>query len=501
MSRSACFEVRTSCPKCGQSVPVNGPFRFLFCSGCFETFSIPDDIIIGFLTDFEEESGGFSTGEGSGGTLMSGSGTFKYGYWKLDPRCSECKIPLVLPDDLRDTEVFCSCGRKYYVYPPPEWLAEPVPSAIRFVSSEREKDEGEPAGQALKTDSPKLIVMSCPQCAGTLSISAASERIMECTYCESEIYIPDAVWIRLHPARTTEEWFAVFDGKTAAQILNEQRYIDAKEQDRTEKNWRPRPLRKLDPKRRFKWLLLILGAAGIILLAECIMFIAGVSSDSIAEVTGIVLMVVVGIVFLVITLGGTFYMEIAYKWGYPGKCRKAMADIAAKQGWKHSGREHKHYMGSISAKYRGCAFEIHPDDDYAVEVSLNDSQFYLKTEPPGYPSDDLLRFTTANERFDSLFPVRYAGLSIIRRLETDLDDILEVFYWFIDRWEDRLARMKVDSSDLKVHLAPGHREKSGVAVRFIYPEEIEPLLEDMITLASAINRVTKGEKPYRVLTP
>jgi len=501
MSRSACFEIRTSCPKCGQPVPVNGPFRFLFCSGCFETFSIPDDIIIGFLADFEEESDGLATGEGSGGTLMSGSGTYKYGYWKLNPRCSECKKPLELPDDLSDIEISCRCGRKYYAYPPPDWLAEPVPSAIRFISSEREIGEGESAESALPTESHKPIVMSCPQCGGTLSISTASERIMTCRYCESEVYIPDAVWIRLHPVRTTEEWFAVFDGKTAAQILNDQRLIDEREQDEAEKGWHPRSLRKLNVKRRFKWLILILGAAGFILLAESIMFIAGASSDSIASVTAIMVMVVFGIVFLAITLGGAFYMEIAYKWGFPGKCRTAMEDIAAKHGWKHSGREHRHYMGRISAKYRGCAFELHPDDDYAVEVSLNDSHFYLKTEPPGYPSDDLLRFTTGDKRFDSLFPVRYAGLSMIKRLETDQDDILEVFYWFLDRWDDSLARMKVDSSDLKIHLAPGHREKAGVAVRFIYPEEIEPLLDDLITLALAINRVTKDEKPYLVLTP
>lgn len=55
--------------------------------------------------------------------------------------------------------------------------------------------------------------------------------------------------------------------------------------------------------------------------------------------------------------------------------------------------------------------------------------------------------------------------------------------------------MRVSRSDLEVHLAPGHRERLGVVIRFIYPEELEPLLEDMITLAKAIDRISEGKEP------
>lgn len=495
MSRSGCFEILTSCPRCGQSVPINGPFRSLLCSGCFETFSIPDRTITGFLNDFEENFTGLAEGEGSGGTMISGAGTFKYGYWRLAPRCSGCRKPLKLPEYAADTKITCQCGREYQVYPPAEWLLEHIPSIRQFISIEREIIKEEPAEAAIHTNSQELFVMTCPRCSGTLSIGAGNERVMKCNFCSSEVYIPDAIWTRLHPARKTEEWFAVFDGRTAREILDEQRLIDEKEQKESLKKWRPGRLRKLPMKKTVRWLLIISGTLVLFHIIAGIMHLAGASKEMIGSVIGTMTMIALGIVFLAITLGSTFYMEIAYRWGYPGKCRKAMEEFAARHNWKHQSREHKHYMGNIRAKHGGYEFEIHPDDDYAIEVSMDDSNFYLKTEPPAYPPDDLLRFTTDDQRFNDWFPIRYAKPAMIRRLKTDQKEILKPFHWFLDRWEDKLAKIKVDRSDLKAHLAPGHKTRFGVAVRFIYPEELEPFFEDMIILAKSIDSVTRGENP------
>ncbi len=225
------------------------------------------------------------------------------------------------------------------------------------------------------------------------------------------------------------------------------------------------------------------------------MDLAGASPEQIRGVLGTMSLVVACVAFLAITLGSTFYIEIAYRWGYPGKCRKAMEELSAQQGWEHGGREHKQYMGNISARYRGCEFEIHPDSDYAIEVNLNASSFYLKTEQPAYPPDDLLRFTADDQRFNDVFPVRYANPAMIIRLRTNQEEFLKPFHWFLDRWENKLAKMKVDRSVLEAHLGPGDKTRLGVAVRFIYPEELEPFLEDMITLARGIESLTRGNVP------
>ena len=86
MPRYGCFEIRTTCGSCGSPLPINGPFTRFSCTSCFEDISIPEDRIADFLNDFEEEYEGLIEGQGSGGTLMCGSGTFKYGHWRLSPR-------------------------------------------------------------------------------------------------------------------------------------------------------------------------------------------------------------------------------------------------------------------------------------------------------------------------------------------------------------------------------------------------------------------------------
>ncbi len=67
-------------------------------------------------------------------------------------------------------------------------------------------------------------------------------------------------------------------------------------------------------------------------------------------------------------------------------------------------------------------------------------------------------------------PIRYAKTAMIKRLEIVQEEILKPFHWFLDRWEDKLAKMGVNRSDLEAHLTPGHKERFGVVVRFIYPE-------------------------------
>ena len=87
MQRYGCFKISTTCKSCGQPLPVNGPFDKITCTSYFNDVNISQDILAGFLNDFEEEFEGLDEGQGTGGTLMSGNETYKYSYWKLEPYC------------------------------------------------------------------------------------------------------------------------------------------------------------------------------------------------------------------------------------------------------------------------------------------------------------------------------------------------------------------------------------------------------------------------------
>ncbi|MEA3267036.1 MAG: hypothetical protein U9P42_08885 [Candidatus Fermentibacteria bacterium] len=97
MTRYGCFEIRTTCSSCGNPIPVNGPQGSLTCTACFEEMVLSSERIAGFLNDFEEDYEGLTEGQGQGGTLMSGDGTFEYGYWPLAPCCSSFYLSTEVP--------------------------------------------------------------------------------------------------------------------------------------------------------------------------------------------------------------------------------------------------------------------------------------------------------------------------------------------------------------------------------------------------------------------
>ncbi len=497
MPRYGCFELQTDCRKCGQPVPVNGPFRHVTCSSCFAEKYIDPDIITGIMNDFEEEYQGLDEKAGSGGTIMSGSGTYKYGSWRLKPRCPDCENPLEDTEPDRDGTVACGgCGRKFEVYPAPEWLTSEVPSAVQCISAGREST-GEKQNEIVDEDAPGPVVMSCPQCGGTLSISAASERILKCEYCKVDVYVPDQVWTRLHPVETTAEWFVIFDGKTAKQLQVTRRRRDDKEEKKALKGWRKRPLPKSGLSFKNIVIKLVFIFAAILVVTAIGLETGGSDPQKKWEtLSGLAKIMIIGAATL-IPVAFAFSGMISFRFGILGKCKRKMKDLAEANDWKFWGAENHTCMGYLDGTWKGKDFELDPGDEYAVEVDIDDSLFYLKTEPPGYPPENMVRFTTGDNRFDTIFPIRYGDYKTARKINESpeaYEKLLAPVNWFLDRWEAKLALMKIDWSSVGVHLAPGHKEQMG-AYRYLEPDVIEPLLEDTVTLAKAIEAVHRGNEP------
>jgi len=489
MERYGCFEIRTSCGSCGQPVPVNGPFKEVACGACFEKVVIPPDIIAGFMNDFEEEYEGRADREGSGGTLMSGSGTYKYGQWRLAPRCSSCKKQLVLSDT--PGVISCECGLKYNQYGTPEWLTGLVPSLRKCISQEALSEDGSSVNPVFDNESLKPVVMSCPQCSGALSISAASERIMACRYCDSEVYVPDAIWTRLHPVKKVQEWFACFEGKTEKQLKTERRLKDKKEEEDSLKGWKAKTSTKRTSK-KFRPFLIYTGAlAGLSIIAvACVSF---ATDKGFGESFSTVLPIVVMAAFMGIPLSFVFTAMFSPAPVETKKCREAMAKLATARGWQHSGIETRLAIGSINENYKGRDIEIDPGDDYAIEIEVEDSSIFLKTEPPGYPPEDLQRFTTGDSVFDTLFPFRYAKPGLASRIDNSPDQartLLAPVFLFLERWGSRLGMLQVDWSSVSVHITPGCYEIMDMGGRYVLADDLEPLFEDMMKLARGIEELS-----------
>ena len=499
MNRYGCFEIRTTCSSCGQSLPINGPYRRLFCTACIEDILISPDIIAGFLNDFEEEYESLAEGQGRGGTLMSGSGTFKYSYWRMQPRCSSCKKPLSIPEVPDSSIQRCSeCDEPYYVFSVPEWLQKQVPSARFCCTPQPPAGDTDDKGMEIDENSTKPIVMSCPQCAGALSVSARSERIMECAYCNSEVFVPDTIWKRLHPVRKTEAWLVCFEGKNIKQLQSERRIMDIEEEKEELIKWR---LKNAPKKARrkfrtiFKTIVICLAA---VIAATVVIDLTGGDQQDVSEIWARYGQYILIPVVILLPVGFVLRIMFSSKIGKGKECKQAIARLAEKHSWTHNGAEFKSTLGSINAKYRGRDIEINPGDDYAIEVEINNSPWYIKTDPPGWPHGGVQRFTTGDRRFDNLFPIRYATPELAERIEKSVDEamlLLAPVYWFLDRWQKKLGRFKIDYSDAAVHLIPGHVELMESGNRYLLAEDLEPLLEDMIILAAGIEAISSGREP------
>jgi hypothetical protein len=54
------------------------------------------------------------------------------------------------------------------------------------------------------------VVMACMSCGAGLDVNGTS-RTIECTYCKASNYLPDGLWLRLHPVPRLEWFYLILD--------------------------------------------------------------------------------------------------------------------------------------------------------------------------------------------------------------------------------------------------------------------------------------------------
>ncbi len=217
MARYCCVEARTTCGKCGQPLPLNGPTRSALCNACHDETPLPASLWKSLLDDVEEDWAEVALGEGQSSTIFTGGGQFQRNWYKANPRCGKCKTPLPADDIPTGTDgtVHCpSCGTAMITHPAPAWLMQVMPTVVQVFGGVKDTDT--PAVGAVAgadATAPQPILMTCPQCGGALKITTESARISACTFCKADVYLPDDIWKRLHPVKTVGEWFLRLAGE------------------------------------------------------------------------------------------------------------------------------------------------------------------------------------------------------------------------------------------------------------------------------------------------
>jgi len=195
------------CPKCDSPVMLNGPMEVAHCDRCQNDISIPHKFWKGILEDIlKEVRRELKEGEGHNSTIFGMFNTLLT-YANLQPECKKCGTPIEIDKNVTEsfTYVCPKCQHKTEIVTCPPWLGEIFPSIKLLVNAELQaRTEKEPPAVS------GPIVFSCPKCGAALTVDG-TDRLVPCQFCGVNVYLPDDLWLRLHPAKTKNKWFIGFE--------------------------------------------------------------------------------------------------------------------------------------------------------------------------------------------------------------------------------------------------------------------------------------------------
>ena len=196
------------------------------------------------------------------------------------PQCRKCgevvPIDAYLPRAGGTETIPCpKCGTGLPTYPAPAWVREQLPAARQVFGGDPEVAQAE-AGMALEVDQQKAapVMMSCPQCSGSLTITPETPRTVGCSYCSTQVFLPDALWSRMHPAKVMRRWTLTYVGalKTLEDLREAEEERRQEQQERHEEQHREVQQKKSSKRSRF---LAIAGVGVAVAVGIVVFFVVG----------------------------------------------------------------------------------------------------------------------------------------------------------------------------------------------------------------------------------
>jgi hypothetical protein len=213
-----CVELRVAvkCDGCDHSIPVNGPRPRVKCPECQEILELKGRLRWAEVLNYQNPTVDVFTA-----TRGHEPGQGDYGAWapvKLNsrrvwPSCPECDHAFAPDETMAALDgggaLSCpACSASLSIDPAPAILTGPFP-ATRWLVGADALQEGD--GPRVSTAfGGKPVAMACMSCGGGLRVDGSS-RLVTCAYCEVPNYLPDDLWLALHPAPKRERWYVLFE--------------------------------------------------------------------------------------------------------------------------------------------------------------------------------------------------------------------------------------------------------------------------------------------------
>jgi hypothetical protein len=207
------YKIRTSCTECGEGMVLEGPQLEARCEACASAMTLPDSYWKNMLS-FRSEVERFALTEGKtrGSSLVSGEQRFLVSWGPQRPLCIACGALLDLtaaPPGTTGT-IACACGHANPTFPPPPWLAQSDPSILQIFGAPHEASTGVPAAAQVGAPALDLVSFACPDCGANLKVTPDSARVLRCTYCQCDSYLPEPLWRALHPVKKRTPFYVAF---------------------------------------------------------------------------------------------------------------------------------------------------------------------------------------------------------------------------------------------------------------------------------------------------
>lgn len=206
------LELRMSltCEACDSGVPVNGPVPLVKCARCMEVTPLTGEHGWDRLLPKSVFVNAVRSGK-PGETTRAETSVAKLSLTQRFPGCPGCgeaheprRTKLAL---MKGRALACKCGVGLEVQPVPAAFSAVHPFARGFIDAEVFDEASGVAAPA----SGGPVVMQCMKCQAALPVDG-TKRLVECSYCTARNYLPDDLWLTLHPAPKKESWFILFDG-------------------------------------------------------------------------------------------------------------------------------------------------------------------------------------------------------------------------------------------------------------------------------------------------
>lgn len=208
-----CIEAGISCPSCENSIPLNALVPSIRCSSCGEDLKLSLDNWKSLLKDSIITAPSYKEDEGSSSTIF-GSYNFRVLYGRQTPRHDDTKDSIDTGTLLANIDagkvLHPQSGAPTSIRRLPEQYREAFIGVVALVGEEPKLLPGSSAEQPLETASSRPIAFQCPNCAGNLIIDG-TERTVDCSFCNTQVYLPDDLWFSLHPAPKKKRWYLLFD--------------------------------------------------------------------------------------------------------------------------------------------------------------------------------------------------------------------------------------------------------------------------------------------------